>query len=455
MINQIETYIEQLSQAPSPESLRLIAEKFNKNPFPKNFRRPEIKNIVETLEHFCKDQLTTCGRQFSIIDHALDNDQQQVATSDRLLKKLQAQVEQEGQNTDTIAHADLQKSIAVFGKLIADALSIELSGTYQPGTVIDILLAFLWNKFSTPQEFDRYMASLLKTLDADSITMPLSSEMFTKNDYEKLRDLKDPQRILALTTDELVYVTLGYNLYDNKLPQHTKMLNSVKYQGLEFPDCGETSLRNLINALIYDPAHGTFNIDLLKKMDAIPSVINYYTRYQSPTALSLAEQESHDEWANVVSGLPDVKYGKNGICDIEPGIANMLCVIKNLFAGIASFEDLIKVLKEKLDVHVTLKSSQPLTCDFDNIVTLSVQKDWFTQFDLVWQFDKGHFELKYPDKKEISFATTYCDALEQRTHVSKPDAYCAAYLGLSPERLSNLPRLSYSPSLCVPVSTVR
>ena len=54
------------------------------------------------------------------------------------------------------------------------------------------------------------------------------------------------------------------------LPPHTKMLNSVKYRGLEFPDCGETSLRNLINALIYDNDHGTFNIEKLKKLGAVP-----------------------------------------------------------------------------------------------------------------------------------------------------------------------------------------
>lgn len=444
LLSQIETYIQQLEQLPKPEGLSLIVEKFNKLPFPKTFRKREVKEVIEPLEVFCKHQLAESARLFSAMYHAMDKDLEQVETADRLIKKLDTQYNQETLNLETIKHEELQKSIDGFGKLIANALAIEHAGTYQSGTVIDILLAFLWNKFSTPQEFDRYCVRLITTMGLDGSLMPVCSQVFTKNDYERLKRTFSVHDILNLSFDELVYVTLGYNFYDNILPPHIKMLNSVKYRGLEFPDCGETSLRNLINALIYDNAHSNFNIDKLKKLGAIPTVINYYCRYQSPTVLSIAEQESHDEWAKVVSSLPNVKYGEEGICDIEPGIANMLCVVNNLFPGITSLEDLIKKLDDKLSLCVKLKSSQPLTCDTDNVVTLTIRKNWDCCFDLVWQFDEGHFELKYPDKIEISFAKSYCDALAQRACVSKSDAYCMAHLRMAPEKLSFLPCLSSS-----------
>ena len=266
--------------------------------------------------------------------------------------------------------------------------------------------------------------------------------MYTKNDYEKFKRITNAHQILNMNFDDLVYVTLGYDFYDNILPPHTKMLNSVWYRGLDFPDCGETSLLNLINALIYEQANGTFNMDRLKQLGAVPTVINFYCTFKTPTALSIDEQKTHNEWAKVVSGLTGVKYGKAGLCDIEPGIDNMMNVIKNLLPGIDSFATFIAKLKE-LGIEIQLTSTAPLSHNTDNVVTLKVNTNR-NQFDLVWQFQSGHFELKYPKKDEIDYAKTYCKALLKRAQLSKSDAYCLAHLGIAPAQLSFVPAFASS-----------
>ena len=104
------------------------------------------------------------------------------------------------------------------GTSVTNALLAEQSGTYLHGTVIDILLAFMWSKFSTPQEFDRYCTQLMTTMGATCTTATDCQQAFTKNDYEKFKTLNNPQQILSMNLDELVYTTLGYNFYDNTAP---------------------------------------------------------------------------------------------------------------------------------------------------------------------------------------------------------------------------------------------
>ena len=435
LIEKIKAYIQKLDVQQILQLLIHCLPILTKLCFPTSFRRQDIKDIVQAIEHLCKNDLPNTTRKFVIASSEIKKNCEQIETCNRLIKKCLAQVEQETAYGNQIINKDFQESIGTVAKLISESLACEFSGNYPAGTTLDIILAFMWSKFSTKDEFDRYIKSVVETFG--KTCQEHATEEYIRSDYEKLKKETDQQRILALSFDDLVFVTLGFNFYDNALPPPIPMLNSVFYRGLEFPDCGETSLLNLITALIYE--NRTFNIQLLKKLGAIPALIDFFCRYQSPAAISLKEQEVHNEWAKVVSALPNVKYGKEGVCDIDAGITNMLQVINNLFPGINSFKALIDRLMS-VGITVEITSTDPFegpnAKDIENTITLSIEKRNLEPFKLEWRFKAEHFALKFPKPKAISFAELYTDAIAQRTPLLKSDIYCMAYFGMSPKQLS-------------------
>lgn len=413
-----------------------------------------IKELAEII-----DQLSEYGDKISL-DKTIERIRNDIFRGGERSKKLEQYYKAEESAPSTeITNKDFKKSVSNFGSLIASALKQQVDGQYPHNIVIDILLAFQWSKFSTREQFDEYTKVLCDQLVQHACASKLQvAERYTKEDYERLKTLDAPEEIAALSFDNLVFASLGYNFFENVLPPHVKMLNEVKFKELTFPDCGETSLRNLINALIYDNTTGTFSVEKLKKMGAVEQVINYYTKYNSPAALSLYEQASHDDWAWVVSkqdwnSVNDVRYANEGVCDIDAGITNMFKLVHNLFPEIATFKDLIEKLKTDLGIELSLTSTGPIegsdVKDTDNDVTLIMQKTFDAKpVELVWQFESGHFELKFESLSKIPFATKYQQVLEQKQPLLKNDQYIIVYLGVDIEKLQKMPLFNACPA-CV------
>ena len=46
-----------------------------------------------------------------------------------------------------------------------------------------------------------------------------------------------------------------------------------------YPDCGETTVRNIINLICFKDNY--FNITILRELNAIPQLIEYYTQFNN------------------------------------------------------------------------------------------------------------------------------------------------------------------------------
>ena len=232
-----------------------------------------------------------------------------------------------------------------------------------------LLLAWLWKQCNDKIDFTIYLYALQKTINTGQIfnITPTLKDPFTKTDYARMKNKyiklteqmpspwqsqeiiqTAPTQLPAL--EELLFYRYGYNLYEAPLPWPVQMTGDPfhNYNKKEdFPDCGETALRNFFNALLYNPITQTFDTEILKKLDAVKPLIDFYTLYK--TAEKISTQQAHTDWIHVVSGLPNVEYngeggygfeGKTQISSHTSGSKNMLKVIENLLPGIDSFDAL-------------------------------------------------------------------------------------------------------------------
>ena len=119
-----------------------------------------------------------------------------------------------------------------------------------------------------------------------------------------------------------------------------------------FTDCGEASTRNILNIALFNPATREFDITLLKRIlmqvkyknnpdgaDADP-LVKFYKKYN--TIAKTYIPESRKEWAQIVSGIPNVDYQIPDMPELaESTTKKVACEIK----GRLGIINLIRVLE--------------------------------------------------------------------------------------------------------------
>ena len=138
---------------------------------------------------------------------------------------------------------------------------------------------------------------------------------------------------------------------------------SSEYNGIKFPDCGEVTVRNFINLLIFNGIN--FDIDKLKQHKFHEKVIEYYECFDDFTKQSSNEQimfdgkmlSARNAWNAVLFKYAsnDVRLGMgpngiyddgNGTCNINPGLCkkndkhNIFRVIQNLLPSLTEWSKL-------------------------------------------------------------------------------------------------------------------
>jgi hypothetical protein len=132
------------------------------------------------------------------------------------------------------------------------------------------------------------------------------------------------------------------------------------YDDDTYNDCGETTARNLINLICFDPIKKRFNIDLLRNYDAIDELIQYYQVFNTFEKQSQIEKETiydeklnpRDAWSKLVifygnKNLRFVHKSTNhrpyelaGGMAINGEITNFFQLINNLLPKIKEWIDL-------------------------------------------------------------------------------------------------------------------
>jgi len=367
----------------------------------------------------------------------------QIKTDEFKLKKTQENLEHENAMPEKIYSQAFHDSKVPLIKNLIASLS---ENSYLPNNTIYILLSFAWAKAENKEEFINLFWGIYSTLEnkqnlfKPNIFKELQSQLkhstnekqlfkeilqrhlnfsnFEKPQYEALK-VAPPKAIknqIIYDLEDLAITVFGMNLYDQTLPNAVNMVWNANYLGTEFPDCGETSLLNLFIAILYNATTNNWNLDILRAIGAIPSITEFFTKY-NPITINL--KAAHDDWANIVSGLPGVIYSRNN-CDIYPGIPNMLKVISNLIPGVSNFDDLKMRLKTAA-IEIEFRPEFNITDKpDDNTINIEIKKPETENFTLIWKFYPGHFDMFFPSWESISHFEQYRKTLKE---ISEPNNY--------------------------------
>lgn len=161
--------------------------------------------------------------------------------------------------------------------------------------------------------------------------------------------------------------------YNRDIPPicHTKL---SQYKNSLIPDCGESTLRNMINIFIWDKKKACFNVNKLAQLfpNIKTGIIDFYQRFNSFE--SVLSQTAHNEWMSVCSSIDGVKYlfpPGNPNVEIAPGFYNFKNIICTMF-GVPELEDFIKRLRPPT-LNITIEDSNELKKIIMEFETSSVE----------------------------------------------------------------------------------
>jgi tetratricopeptide (TPR) repeat protein len=108
---------------------------------------------------------------------------------------------------------------------------------------------------------------------------------------------------------------------------------------VHFPDCMETTLRNLTNFILYDAKTRTFKIP--NDLNPIGELKSFYNTYVSTAHIN--NTQAHDAWTQVVENIPGASYAKELSersirYELNPSIANVMVILNHIF-GLNLFAD--------------------------------------------------------------------------------------------------------------------
>ena len=125
----------------------------------------------------------------------------------------------------------------------------------------------MWKKFNAKQDFINYLKGLQRRINIIDPKYLNSFEMMEEESYdsEELKNFftalnqKDADNLMAN------YELTICSLLANRPIELISHASEVKYKDQLFPDCGEVSLLNFINFLIYNPSTQQFDLSLLER----------------------------------------------------------------------------------------------------------------------------------------------------------------------------------------------
>jgi hypothetical protein len=175
------------------------------------------------------------------------------------------------------------------------------------------------------------------------------------------------------------------------------------YHGKEFPDCGETSLRNFFNLISYNNNSKSYDKGILELLGANEKLMSFYTNFDTIkkqfngyTDKDGIFHEPRNEWAEVVSDLECVIYEKNneskkyeiGSKFNDEKVHNILNVIRKI-TRIKDWEDFNKILSPILkNFKLTYEDSSTSNDNINIYITININLNKYE-----WFITEGHYDL--------------------------------------------------------------
>ena len=213
------------------------------------------------------------------------------------------------------------------------------------------------------------------------------------------------ERFTNWSAEKFLFHIMAMDQRSTRLPRPVSY-GEATHDSARYPDCGETSLRNFFNYMLYDPATASFNrgmLNVLARADGEvsfdPAIDEFYRDF--PDMTSAISAEARNEWARtVVAGHEDVEYLKTG-CEIRSAGSpdNMLVLIGHLL-----FQDEeIRVRRwdsksrnEKLDALCEIFSTNGRTITWEYGSPAGTNDVWISfkfndELAFTYQFGASHF----------------------------------------------------------------
>lgn len=243
------------------------------------------------------------------------------------------------------------KNLKKFFSLFCESYKECLSSVYEKHTLHNILLAYIWKQSMVKENFIDYFNVFekpdfslpiinqenkiyLNSLASTSYEPDLLKAFFVSLPYKSLYEI--------LGQYELVICSFFYNKASVLLPTE----GQVYYKEESFADCGEILILNFFNLLIFNVKTELFDIELLPKKGLAldPKLVKFYQEYNRADLMS--KRGAHDDWAKVVSGIPNVSYrqpyraeSENKYCNIAGIGYHQLITVFNHLLGLAYNKD--------------------------------------------------------------------------------------------------------------------
>jgi hypothetical protein len=274
-----------------------------------------------------------------------------------------------------------------------------------------VVLGIVWWVSNNKTGIKEYYQGLNDVLDPElQIVIP---EDFSDNLY-KITDLK-PIPVNTSTISDF-FINLVASSYMKKKgviklfdQEYSDSDSGSGCENHKYADCGETSIRNFINILIFDVVTDVFDIHALRKLNPIEKIIEYYTVFFTVELQSSNDKQtifgkelnSRDAWSLIVSNLENVSYTKNCILpdgssykfeineglsstvETELRIVNILQIFKHLFPDVTDFNDFTN---ESYDLDLELETG----LDEHGIGKIKF-KNAIGRF--TWNFNHGHYHI--------------------------------------------------------------
>lgn len=249
---------------------------------------------------------------------------------------------------------------------------------YIPHMTQNILLAYMWKKAEAKQDFIGYFKNLKKgnidIIQTNDIKL-LDAIVTSKYAQEDLIAFFD--NLQAETAQSILdnYEFSICSILSHKPMEVISHESCVSYKDENFSDCGETLILNFFNFILFDPKKNIFDINVIEQNGAQinKNLREFYEKNNNPGSMNT--KKIHDEWAIVVSEIPEVIYkqpdffdsGNPRYCNIAGiGHIQILKVFKHLL-GIDNFDDLIKICSRK-NYHLSYMNKDDYLDDYNTII---------------------------------------------------------------------------------------
>lgn len=359
-----------------------------------------------------------------------------------------------------------KKSVKDLAELIVGSVeeSSDAHKRYIVYTTEQILLAFLWAKSDTREDFEAFFNALdQRYVDQQALSAWVNGKAeYTREDYKQFQNKLDHAtektivQLIGTSYETAVFAVRAYQMWYQILPfvfEGTMVDYTKDGNVYAFADCGETSLRNFFDIILKNLSEGKFDINYV--LDAcsvdkdIPLMIReelrkFYTVHSSLNTVT--SQQVYNDWTQVVENLPDVRYQQpedavKSFYEISAGLSNILQVFNCLlFDNSAAFKKLNKmdqlnfVCKQLsrdafiISWHATDLQENPIDIemyDYDLILHFKVTlKEQEVSFE--WKFEKNHFVLSI-QSTAYSIAQNTVEAIANYMNICKPKDKISVY----------------------------